>query len=358
MMTGAVLARAPRRPASWLGDGRRRRRDRLRHRRASPPRSGCAPRRQRVRHGRHQGPPLRRVDHVGPGRHRRRARARRTPPSSTCTTPWSPVPASATWRRSGPSSPRVRPAVRALIALGTEFDQTAAGELSLTREGGHLRDRSPTPAATPPAPRSSAPWWRRCAAAPDIDGHRARPGARPDARRSDGGVAGVTLHVMGEGQQDGVGAVRCRAVVLASGGLGQVFAATTNPPVSTGDGMALALRAGAVLRDLEFVQFHPTVMWLGEESAGQQPLISEAVRGEGAFLVDDAGARIMEGSPPARRPRAPRRRGQGAHAPDAGDRPAARVARRAALRRRDVGAAASRPSSPPAATTGSTRSPT
>jgi L-aspartate oxidase len=105
----------------------------------------------------------------------------------------------------------------------------------------------------------------------------------------------VSLHVMGEGQRDGVGAVLCRAVVLASGGLGQVFSATTNPSVSTGDGMALALRAGAVLRDLEFVQFHPTVMWLGADSKGQQPLISEAVRGEGAFLVDDAGVPFMQG---------------------------------------------------------------
>jgi L-aspartate oxidase len=84
-------------------------------------------------------------------------------------------------------------------------------------------------------------------------------------------------------------------VVLASGGLGQVFSATTNPPVATGDGMALALRAGAVLRDLEFVQFHPTVLWLGPGVRGQQPLISEAVRGEGAFLVDDAGDRFMQG---------------------------------------------------------------
>jgi L-aspartate oxidase len=111
----------------------------------------------------------------------------------------------------------------------------------------------------------------------------------------DGGVAGVTLHVMGEGQRDGVGAVRCRAVVLASGGLGQVFSQTTNPSVATGDGMALAYRAGAVLRDLEFVQFHPTVMWLGPDSRGQQPLISEAVRGEGAFLVDWEGTRFMQG---------------------------------------------------------------
>ena len=59
--------------------------------------------------------------------------------------------------------------------------------------------------------------------------------------------------------------------------------------------MALALRAGAVLRDLEFVQFHPTVMYLGPDSRGQQPLISEAVRGEGAFLVDFEGNRFMQG---------------------------------------------------------------
>ena len=85
----------------------------------------------------------------------------------------------------------------------------------------------------------------------------------------DGGVAGVTLHVMGEGQRDGVGAVLCRAVVLASGGLGQVFSQTTNPSVATGDGMAVAFRAGAVLRDLEFVQFHPTVMYLGPDSRGR-----------------------------------------------------------------------------------------
>ncbi len=83
--------------------------------------------------------------------------------------------------------------------------------------------------------------------------------------------------------------------MLASGGLGQVFSQTTNPAVSTGDGMALALRAGATLRDLEFVQFHPTVMYLGPDSRGQQPLISEAVRGEGAFLVDFEGDRFMQG---------------------------------------------------------------
>ena len=80
-------------------------------------------------------------------------------------------------------------------------------------------------------------------------------------------VAGLTLHVLGEGSRDGVGAVLARAVVLATGGLGQIFASTTNPPVSTGDGVALALRAGAEVADLEFVQFHPTALWLGGAAA-------------------------------------------------------------------------------------------
>jgi L-aspartate oxidase len=186
-------------------------------------------------------------------------------------------------------------AVRELIALGTQFDHTAAGELSLTREGGHLRDRIAHAGGDATGAEIQRALVAAVKAAPDITvtEHALVLDLIPGHT---GGVAGVTLHVMGEGQHDGVGAVLCRAVVLASGGLGQVFTATTNPPVATGDGMALALRAGAVLRDLEFVQFHPTVMWLGAASKGQQPLISEAVRGEGAFLIDDAGDRFMQGT--------------------------------------------------------------
>ncbi|WP_039933367.1 FAD-binding protein, partial [Streptomyces viridochromogenes] len=89
--------------------------------------------------------------------------------------------------------------------------------------------------------------------------------------------------------------VHAPAVVLATGGMGQVFSATTNPSVSTGDGVALALRAGAEVSDLEFVQFHPTVLFLGQDAEGQQPLVSEAVRGEGAHLVDADGVRFMLG---------------------------------------------------------------
>ncbi|TWG90622.1 L-aspartate oxidase [Nocardioides sp. J9] len=185
-------------------------------------------------------------------------------------------------------------AVHELIALGTNFDHTADGELSLTREGGHHRDRIAHAGGDATGAEIQRALVAAIDAAPDIEVIQ-HALAVDLLLAADGGVAGVTLHVMGEGQREGVGAVHCRAVVLASGGFGQVFSQTTNPPVSTGDGMALALRAGATLRDLEFVQFHPTVMYLGPDSRGQQPLISEAVRGEGAFLVDDEGNRFMQG---------------------------------------------------------------
>mgnify|MGYP003331652632 CR=1 FL=1 len=113
-----------------------------------------------------------------------------------------------------------------------------------------------------------------------------------------GQTAGVTLHVIGPGQRDGVGAALAPSVVLATGGFGQVFGQTTNPYVATGDGAALALRAGAAVADLEFIQFHPTVLWLGPVAKGQQPLVSEAVRGEGAFLLDADGKALYGRSTP------------------------------------------------------------
>lgn len=185
-------------------------------------------------------------------------------------------------------------AVHELIALGTKFDHDPSGVLSLTREGGHHRDRIAHAGGDATGAEIQRALIAAVERAPEIEVIQ-HALAVDLLLADDGGVAGVTLHVMGEGQRDGVGAVLCRAVVLASGGLGQVFSQTTNPAVSTGDGMAVALRAGAVLRDLEFVQFHPTVMYLGPDSLGQQPLISEAVRGEGAFLVDFEGNRLMQG---------------------------------------------------------------
>jgi L-aspartate oxidase len=185
-------------------------------------------------------------------------------------------------------------AVRELIGLGTNFDHTSAGDLSLTREGGHHRDRIAHAGGDATGAEIQRALEAAVQAAPEIEviEHALAVDLLLDEQ---GAVAGLTLHVMGEGQIDGVGAAHCRAVVLASGGLGQVFSQTTNPSVATGDGTALALRAGATVRDLEFVQFHPTVMYLGPDSRGQQPLISEAVRGEGAFLVDFEGNRFMQG---------------------------------------------------------------
>ncbi|GAA4382003.1 hypothetical protein GCM10023088_47040 [Actinomadura verrucosospora] len=183
-------------------------------------------------------------------------------------------------------------AVRSLIDLGTAFDRSG-GDIALTREGGHHRRRiAHAGGDATGAEISRALLAELKDSGVEVIEHALVLDLLKDAA---GRAAGVTLHVMGEGQPGGVGAVRARAVVLATGGLGQVFTATTNPEVSTGDGVALALRAGAEVTDLEFVQFHPTVLWLGEGATGQQPLISEAVRGEGAHLVDHAGVRFMTG---------------------------------------------------------------
>ena len=183
-------------------------------------------------------------------------------------------------------------AVWDLIEVGAAFDRDASGALSLTREGGHLRSRI----AHAGGDATGAEISRALVAAVALDpGIELIEGALAlDLLRDDEGSAqGVTLHVIGQGQRDGVGAALAPSVILAAGGFGQVFAQTTNPPVATGDGAALGLRAGAEVADMEFVQFHPTVLWLGPRARGQQPLVSEAVRGEGALLVDGAGERFM-----------------------------------------------------------------
>jgi L-aspartate oxidase len=185
--------------------------------------------------------------------------------------------------------------VRELIALGAQFDMRD-GELAMTREGGHLRSRV-IHAKDATGAEVERALVDAVHAAPDVQliEHAL---VLDLLRDSAGRAAGLTLHVLGEGTVDGVGAVHARAVVLASGGLGQVYSSTTNPSVSTGDGVALALRAGAVVEDMEFVQFHPTALHVPGALGGQQPLITEAMRGEGAVLVDRDGVRVMAGLHP------------------------------------------------------------
>jgi L-aspartate oxidase len=184
--------------------------------------------------------------------------------------------------------------IRELIRLGAEFDRNADGSLMLTREGGHRADRivhaggDATGAEVQRALHEAVrrdPWIRLVEHALVLDLLRA-----PDGR-----ACGLTLHVLGEGSADGIGAILSRAVVLATGGMGQIYASTTNPSVSTGDGVALALRAGADVTDVEFVQFHPTSFVTAGVTSAQRPLISEALRGEGAHLVDESGTRFMVG---------------------------------------------------------------
>ncbi|WP_239310193.1 MULTISPECIES: L-aspartate oxidase [unclassified Frankia] len=200
--------------------------------------------------------------------------------------------------------------VRELADLGAAFDRdSSTGGFALTREGGHLRNRVVHAGGDATGLEVERALIAALRADPGVEviEHALVLDLLLDA---DGNAAGVTLHVLGEGTADGVGAVTARAVILATGGMGQVFASTTNPPVSTGDGVALALRAGAIVTDLEFVQFHPTALWLagpgaagtahnrGDLVPGQQPLVSEAMRGEGARLVDAAGTAVMAGVHP------------------------------------------------------------
>ena len=192
-------------------------------------------------------------------------------------------------------------AIRYLMRLGAAFDPSAAGsEPALTREGGHRHDRIVHSGGD----RSGAEVQRT------LDQSAMAAGAEVLERAfaldlvvGDGPTgpqaAGVTVALLDPaGAVESVGTVTARAVVLATGGYGQVFASTSNPPAVTGDGLALALRAGLAARDVEFVQFHPTVMWRGPDARGQQALVSEAVRGEGAILYDGAGRRVMAGVHP------------------------------------------------------------
>ena len=192
-------------------------------------------------------------------------------------------------------------AIDYLEKLGAAFDPGADGERALTREGGHSRSRIVHAGGD----QSGAEIQRTLDenainAGVEVFEHAfaldLEFGVTSSGKRQ---VAGVRIAVLGSsGEVVSVGIVTARAVVVATGGYGQVFASTSNPAAVTGDGHALALRAGLVLRDLEFVQFHPTVLWQGVESTSQQTLISEAVRGEGAVLFDAAGERIMAGAHP------------------------------------------------------------
>ncbi len=186
-------------------------------------------------------------------------------------------------------------AVADLIERGMRFDRDADGSLSLAREGGHHKRRivhsdgdatGKELARTLLATVASTPSIRTFTQCFALDLLTAGNGNGGEER-----VLGAITHHPKYGLQ----IIWARSVILACGGVGQLWRETTNSRVATGDGVAMAWRAGAKIVDMEFAQFHPTALYI---AGAPRSLISEAVRGEGAKLVDRAGRRFMESQHP------------------------------------------------------------
>ncbi|MBX9585313.1 MAG: L-aspartate oxidase, partial [Gemmataceae bacterium] len=177
-----------------------------------------------------------------------------------------------------------------LVAWGTRFDHEN-GELALTREGGHSHRRIVHALGDATGFEVMRAMIATARAAPNLT--LWDDTFTVDLLTHDGACVGALVWHPTFGKLT----VWAKQVVLAAGGCGMVYRETTNPPVATGDGMAAAYRAGAELRDMEFMQFHPTVLYV---AGSARSLVSEAVRGEGAYLRDVTGERFM----PAEDPRA------------------------------------------------------
>lgn len=180
--------------------------------------------------------------------------------------------------------------VQELLEWGTKFDREN-GELMRTREGAHSRSRILHANGDATGREIAVSLLRHVREMHAIELMEWTTGI--DLLVENGRVTGATL-LDGEG---GVRVVLARAVLLASGGAGQVYSDTTNPAVATGDGIAMAYRAGAEVSDMEFYQFHPTAFSM---KGAPRFLMSEALRGEGAYLVNERGERFMERYHPLR----------------------------------------------------------
>ena len=176
-----------------------------------------------------------------------------------------------------------------LLRLGVPFDKDIEGKLQLSREAAHSARRIARVKGDLAGKAIMAAVMAAVRKTPSIhivEGMSAHALAVNDARH----VTGVHLWPTGSlGTGEGV-SLPAKAVVLASGGVGQLFEVTTNPAAAHGEGVAMAARAGAVIADPEFVQFHPTALNIGRDPA---PLATEALRGDGAILVNGKGERYM-----------------------------------------------------------------
>lgn len=173
--------------------------------------------------------------------------------------------------------------IRELVEWGTEFDREN-GSLALSREGGHCRDRIAHANGDATGKEIMRAVVERVQKAKNIGVWENT--FTIDLLTHDGACRGAIVW----NQRHGKTLVWAKQTIVATGGVGQVYRETTNPDVATGDGMAIAYRAGVELRDMEFMQFHPTVLYIAGSS---RHLITEAMRGEGAHLVDRHGYRFM-----------------------------------------------------------------
>jgi len=178
------------------------------------------------------------------------------------------------------------PRVRELIAGGARFDPDGSGGLARTKEGGHTAARILHAAGDATGREIQRTLLERARAHPRI--RFLEHAFVVDLVTHNGECQGALVWDHGQGLQ----LVAARATILAAGGAGRVFRETTNPHVATGDGIAMAYRAGCKLLDMEFMQFHPTTLYV---AGAARTLLTEALRGEGAHLVDDEGKRFMVG---------------------------------------------------------------
>jgi L-aspartate oxidase len=182
-------------------------------------------------------------------------------------------------------------AVSELVGDGARFDESVPGRWDVTREGGHSRRRIVHAGGD--------------ATGAEVQRALDHAAAMLDIRTSHVGLRvlhdGTAVTGVLVGNPDGYGIVSAPSVIVASGGLGHLFGATTNPDGSTGDGIALALWAGVAVSDLEFIQFHPTMLYgtgAGPGVGNRHPLVTEAIRGEGAILLDRQGNSVTAGVHP------------------------------------------------------------
>ncbi|QDT95027.1 L-aspartate oxidase [Gimesia aquarii] len=173
--------------------------------------------------------------------------------------------------------------IRELIEIGADFD-TRDGKIALTKEGGHSHRRVAHALGDATGKEIMRALISAVHSRPSVQTWTKTPTI--DLVTEEGKCRGAIIW----NRYHGKTLIWAKQVILATGGAGCLFRESTNPPLATGDGHALAFRAGALLQDMEFMQFHPTVLYI---AGGARYLVSEAVRGEGAYLRDCNGVRFM-----------------------------------------------------------------